>query len=207
MGLGFARYFAVVAGWEEHIDATLSEAEQLAHKGLSFDSALAEAHALLGFIYLHRRQYERGLGELDRALEINPSDAESLFGRGSLLMWAGRSGEAIPALETALRYDPTNELAAINYAFALYLARRYDDAVRVLERTLKPGSGRVVRVNGSVMLIAALGQLGRTADAKAAADGLYKLWPFFSGQRFAEQFQNPTDRAHVLDGLTKAGLK
>ena len=43
---------------------------------------------------------------MDRAIAINPNDADALAGRGNVLMWSGRTDAAIISLEQARRLDP-----------------------------------------------------------------------------------------------------
>ena len=103
--LGGTYFEAVVSGWTEFRDEELEHAETLAQKALALDPATTSAYRLLAVINLYRRRYDLALGQIDRALEINPSDAESYAYRGNILVWAGRAAEALPWLEGALRFD------------------------------------------------------------------------------------------------------
>jgi Flp pilus assembly protein TadD len=62
-------------------------------------------------------------GQIDRALEINPSDAECFLMRGAILLWAGRAAEALSWIEGALRLDSAN---ARKPDSLLLHARRFD---------------------------------------------------------------------------------
>jgi Tfp pilus assembly protein PilF len=68
---------AVASGWTQFIGDDLSRAETLAQKALLLDSASTTAYRLLAEVHLARRNFDLALGQIDRALEINPSDAES----------------------------------------------------------------------------------------------------------------------------------
>ena len=70
------------SGWTEFRDDVLTKAQSAAQRALELDPSAANARRLLGFLYLLRGQYELAIAELDRAIEINPSDAESHSGRG-----------------------------------------------------------------------------------------------------------------------------
>src|SRR5262249_31047668 len=109
--LGLTLIEAVASGWTEFISDDLARAETLAQKAPSLHSASTPAYRLLAEVHLARRRFDLALGQIDRALEINPSDAESFSMRGAILLWAGRAAEALPWLGGALRLDGTNARA------------------------------------------------------------------------------------------------
>ena len=90
---------AMASGWTQFIAEDLARAETLAQKALLLDSASTAAYRLLAEVHLQRRRFDLALGQIDRALEINPSDAESFEKRGEILVWAGRAAEALPGLK------------------------------------------------------------------------------------------------------------
>lgn len=56
-------------------------------------------------------------------------------------------------------------------------------------------------------LAAAYAQSGRSEDAKRSAEMVKKLHPFFEVDSSFTLFRNPADRAKLLEGLRKAGLR
>ena len=79
---------------------------------------------------------------MDRAIAINPNDANALAGRGNILMWSGQTDAAVEALELAQRIDP--ELNAIDrfaLSLAYYLKGRYDAAIEQAELNLRETAG------------------------------------------------------------------
>ena len=206
-GIGFTRHEQVVSGWTEFHEESLAEAQRLAEQALALDPMLGDAHLLLGFVHLSRGDYDRSLQALDRAIELNPSDAEALAARGAALQWAGRTADSIAALETARAFDPASPMAAMNLGFAYYLAGRHEDAVRVLEPGHARESTAVIQLYRHVALAAAYAQLGRADEAAAARDALLKLNPFFETGDFVRQFRDPRHAAKFGEGLAKAGLR
>ena len=89
-------HFGDLAASGEKVQAALRAA--LAQKALALDPATTSAYRLLAIINMHRRRYDLALGQIDRAMEINPSDAENYVSRGNILSWAGRAAEALPWL-------------------------------------------------------------------------------------------------------------
>ena len=94
------------------------------------------AHGVLARAYAATRKYDLAMAESERALEINPSDAEVLRARAAVLLWTGRIEEAIATAEIANRLNPNiGPEAALNLGIAYLLSGRYADAVRLLEET------------------------------------------------------------------------
>jgi adenylate cyclase len=205
--LGYTYYEEARSGWTEFPDDAIRKAEQLARKALDVDPALPQGHRLLASSHLRRQEYDLALQELDRALQINPSDAQSLASRGAILMWAGRSDEGAKVLEAALLLDPTQELITFNLGSAYYLQGRYDDAIRILERSLAYDRVPLMKAYSQAVLAAACAQLGRAEDAARAHGTALALYPFFDVASFVEQFKSEGDRDRLMEGLRNAGFR
>jgi TolB-like protein/Tfp pilus assembly protein PilF len=203
-GLGLAYYEMVVLGWTEFSDDMAARAEELARKALLIDPENIDAHRLLSRVHNFLLQYDRALVEIDRALALNPSDAESHSQRGSILLWTGRLEEAIAAFETAFVLNPNLSASSVlDLGIAYYTARRHDDAIRFLEREALRHPDFVFI---PVVLAAAYGQLGRTADTKRMAETVRRRLPVFDPQTFGSRFQNRAHHDYLVEGLRKAGL-
>jgi adenylate cyclase len=204
--LGLSLIEAVASGWTEFISDDLARAETLAQKALSLDSASTTAYRLLAEVHLARRHFDLALGQIDRALEINPSDAESFSMRGAILVWAGRAAEALPWLEGALRLDSANARATLLLGTAYYFLDRYSESVEAMDHALAGNLGRNTQVTGRSILAAAYAQLDRRPDAERERTSVTRIAPFLDAERFASQFGTQTAHDHMLDGLKKAGF-
>ena len=140
--LGFAHHAAFLSGWTEFREDELERAETLAQKALAIDPATTSAYRLLSSIDIVKKRYDLGLRQIDRALEINPSDGESYETRGAILTWAGRASEALPWIEAALRFDHANASAAMQLCMANYFLGRDADAVAACDRVAARNPGR-----------------------------------------------------------------
>jgi adenylate cyclase len=205
--LGEAYYETVVSGWTEFREEEIERAESLAQKALTLDPATTSAYRLLSSTNMYRRRYDLALGQIDRALEINPSDAESYFQRGNILVWAGRAAEAMPWLEGSLRFDRAHTLTSQDLCVAYYFLSRYGEAIEAGDRTLARSSGRSVQMTTRPFVAAAYAQLGRNQNADSERAILARLWPFFDARTFAAQFGTQEARDHILEGLKKAGFR
>jgi len=204
--LGLTLIEAVASGWTEFIADDLARAETLAQKALLLDSASTTAYRLLAEVHLARRRFDLALGQIDRALEFNPSDAESFSMRGNILVWAGRAAEALPWLEGALRLDNANARATFLLSTAYYFLDRYSASVEAMDHALAGGLGRNTQVTGRSVLAAAYAQLDRRTDAERERSAAMRMAPLLDAERFASQFGTQTAHDHMLEGLKKAGF-
>ena len=107
----------------------------------------------------------------------------------------------------SLRLEPRGSDLALrltHVAAGSYFWRAYDDAVEAAEHLIRsfPGYPQSYR-----FLAAALGQLERTEEAKAALDKWIAIAPasFDMFVRERPPWMRPEDHAHMLEGLRKAG--
>jgi adenylate cyclase len=205
--LGGAHFEAVISGWSQYREDELERSKALAQKALALDPTTTRAYRLLSNIDLFSKRYDLALEQTDRALEINPSDADNYAQRGSILVWAGRSEEGLPWLEGALRFDRANGWAASQLCMAYYFVRRYSEGVDACDRALTRDPGRNTQMRTHPMLAATYAQLGRQQDADGERTIVAHLWPFFDPRIFAAQFGTQEARDHMLDGLKKAGFR
>jgi adenylate cyclase len=204
--LGLSLIEAVASGWTDFIADDLARAETLGQKALSLDSESTTAYRLLSETHMAKRRFELALGQIDRALEINPSDAESFSFRGTILLWAGRAGEALSWLEGALRLDSANARATLYLGTAYFFLDRYGESVEAIDRALAGNLGRNTQITGRTVLAAAYAQLDRRPDAERERNAVMRIAPFLDAERFASQFGSQTAHDHMLQGLKKAGF-
>jgi serine/threonine-protein kinase len=114
------------------------KAKDAVMRALEIDDSLAEAHASLALV---RTTYDWDWAgaerEFQRAIEISPSYATAHYWFALHLMWMGRMDEALARIETARELDPLSLVINRNLAQICIFARRYDDAIVALKRTLE----------------------------------------------------------------------
>jgi adenylate cyclase len=196
----------LVEHWERWVgpeEQPLERALEYARQGVAVNRASHSNHLALGQVCLNKGLYDEALEALETAIALNPNDADGYAFLSRALSFAGRPDEAIELIEKAQRLNPAApRWYPWNLGIALYLARRYDDAVTALRRA-RPLGGVGYR-----WLAAAYSQLGREQEAKAAAEEYLKLTPDFSlaSHLGILPFQHAADREHYAEGLRKAGF-
>ena len=88
-------------------------------------------------VYTARLMYYEAAQEYDRAVALAPGDAETHYALATYLTALGWHDEAIASIERARELDPASMAVASDYSWFLYIARRYDDAIRQARDTLK----------------------------------------------------------------------
>jgi adenylate cyclase len=182
-------------------------AESLARRAVSLDGADAEARSCLGWALQARGELEGALVEIERALAMSPNLAVAHWQLGATLIFSGRPKEGLRALETCIRLDPRAPFMSVrllHIACGLYLAREYEAVIDAAKRLIRsyPDFPMIYRWPA-----AALGQLGRTTEAKEWLEKAISDAPaaFNMYVRKRVPWFRPEDHAHLVEGLRKAG--
>jgi tetratricopeptide (TPR) repeat protein len=205
--LGWSHVEAAVSGWAEFPEDEVKRAEGLAQKALALDPSTTRAFQLLASIGVYQRDYDRALTQIDRALALNPSEAENFRVRGFILARSGKPAEAVPWLEGTLRLDAANSRAAMNLAIAKYFLGQYEAAVAASDRVLGHDTGRIIQLMVHPVRAAAYARLGKQEEATRERAVIARMAPFFDAERFAGQFGTQQARDDMLAGLKAAGFR
>ncbi|UYO75422.1 type IV pilus biogenesis/stability protein PilW [Halomonas qinghailakensis] len=97
------------------------------------DDGAADAYTQLGVAYLERDNLTRALGALDRALEINPRNAEALQALALVYQQQNENELASHYFQQAIKSAPSFTRARNNYAAFLYQQGQFTAACEQLE--------------------------------------------------------------------------
>ena len=116
----------------------MPKARAAALKALSLDNTLAEAHSALGNILVRFDLDFAGAGnEFRRALELNPTYAGARCRYAALLSNLGKFEASESEYQHALELEPQSLVSNVGYGGMLFYARRNDDAVGQLRKTIE----------------------------------------------------------------------
>lgn len=153
--------------------------------------------------------HEDAVDEAERAIALDPNDADGFVALAGVLNLAGRPGEAHQMVRRAMRLNPH---FPPSYLYELGLAEfsmeRFADSRASLERAvaLNPDDRWSLR-----LLLATYGHLGAEQEARKLLDTAAANWRGFDpltirGSTFWYPFKEPADAARLAAGLRRAGV-
>jgi TolB-like protein/Flp pilus assembly protein TadD/class 3 adenylate cyclase len=117
---------------------TFPQAKEAARKAIEIDDSLAEAHASLSFTrFWFDWDWPDAEREAKRAISLNPNSSFAHIAYAHLLSDMGRHEEALSQATQARQLDPVSVLINFLEGAFLYHARRDDDAMVRLQKTLE----------------------------------------------------------------------
>jgi len=139
--LAYARlaYSELTRNWfiRNLTSAELAEVKSNIERALAIAPALADAHLALGlFYYWGHRDYDAGLRELDRALELQPSSSNSRNLRAAIYRRRGEWKGSLAEFDRAAELDPRDSGIPAEIGNTYNVLRRWSDAEHKLTRAL-----------------------------------------------------------------------
>jgi TolB-like protein/Flp pilus assembly protein TadD len=117
--------------------AQLAEVKSDIDHALAIAPTLPDAHLALGeFYYWGYRDYDAGLRELDRALELQPSSSNSRNTRAAIYRRRGEWQRALAEFDRAAELDPRDPQISFNIGLTYLVLRRWSDAEHQLTHAL-----------------------------------------------------------------------
>ncbi len=170
-------------------------------QALARDPADGRIHWLLANLhgYLGERDDERR--QLERALEINPNDANAMISYGMSLAFSGRGEEGIATIREAMRLNPYHpEWYWLSLGAAFMLMRRFEDAIEAYKRRTRPKVWVLSR------LAVCYAHLGRDHEAREMGRQILRQNPAFRISTLRKGGWPAAGIDLLRDGLRKAGL-
>jgi TolB-like protein/Tfp pilus assembly protein PilF len=143
----FARAYAALSvnhavayrrGWAGEPDKTLELAVDLAQKAASLDNSSPHILWALGYSYLFRKEYQKAIDSLEKAIHIAPSFADGYALLALINNNLGRYEQAAEKIRKAMAINPvyTFEYPYL-LGWAYYGASRYEQAIEILSKAIE----------------------------------------------------------------------
>jgi TolB-like protein/predicted Zn-dependent protease len=117
--------------------AQLEEVKSNIERALAIAPDLPEAHLALGLLhYWGHRDYDSALRELDRAIELQPSNSDSRTTRAAIYRRRGEWRRSLAEFEHELELNPRDSLSATELGNTYSALRRWSEAERAYTRAL-----------------------------------------------------------------------
>ena len=202
--------FCVGQGWPENRRKEVARAYGFARKANRLDPEDALALAIMGhceaFLY---HEFDEALRCFEVSLRLNPNSAFVWMLSSATYSYYGEPDEALRRLEKSEQLCPIEP----HFNFMFYTAKaiactfkgNYRESVRWGRRAVRESP---FFSNGYKPLLASLGQLNKTNEAKEYVRRLMEIEPNFCVDKFSKDypFKNTEDRDRYTEGLIKAGV-
>ena len=188
------------------------EAEKFLKKAMQNPTPLA--HQVNSMVFLHLKRHEEAIAEAEKAIAMDPNDADSYIALASALSLSGRPKEALQLIKDAMRLNPHYpSFYLYELGLAQFCMEQLDRAAVSLERAtaLNPDDRWSFR-----LLLATYGLLGRNEDVARVFEtiehgvkrGRQNYFDPLSIRviKFWYPFREPTDTNRLVEGLRKAGV-
>jgi adenylate cyclase len=205
--LAWSHMIDAIFGWSENADKSWESARKFATMAVERDDDEAWGHyAMAGYYLAKLGQHDRAIAEYQKALALNPNDADVITDYGLCLSYAGRAEEAIEWALKAMRLNPHSpDWYVMQLGSIYYDARRYEDAIATLERLRD-----VETIFTDLYLAASHAKLGHDSEAQKAIESALKIEPEATIEKWttAEKvpYKDPGYRENFREGLRRAGL-
>jgi len=159
-----------------------AKAAAAAQRALALDPLVAEAHTSLALVRLAGDwNFPEAEAELRRALELDAGQAQPRIYLAWVLVLNGDTAAGIVEARRAQEIEPLSPLVNAGVAFALYNARRYEEAIAECEKSLEVDPNLLAAIHFMAMCRA---QQGRLPDAIALSErtvAMSERAPFYLG--------------------------
>jgi TolB-like protein/class 3 adenylate cyclase len=189
--------------WTNDPEAALNEALELARLAVLHDDIDARGYAEMGLAHLYKKQHEEALASYERALELNPNDADLLAEMGDCLVYVRQAGRAVQLLEQAIRLNPYHPDSYLWYLGDAYFhLGEYDKTIHTLHKMRD-------QAEGHRLMAASHALLGHMDEARRHASAVMDVHPNFTIEQWRKVPPNkyPEDLEVFVEGLRKAGLR
>jgi len=204
--LASAHMMDVWLGYSKSRAKSLKTAAELLQKSIDLEDTLDLPHALLGFLYNMRRQYDKAIEEGERAIELNPNSADAYAWLSLSLRHSGRLDDALTSIKKALRLSPFPPSMYVLYLGHIYRdSGMYAEAISAYEKVVARQPANLFAYVG---LTSSYSLSGREKEAQTAASEVLKINPKFSVAHYAKTWpgKDNTIKERFLNSLRKAGL-
>jgi len=208
--LGWTTVIDVLRGWSKSPKQSLVQAEKFLNQALAIDESDGHTRAHLCGLYTFTGRYEKAIAEGERAIALAPNDSRAYCSYAESLNAAGRSQEAISAVNKAIRLDPIPRYFCSQLLGSAYRSvGQYEKAITALRKAVKLAPNPPASFWARLNLAASYSSLGREEEARAEVAEILKIAPKSSLEYMATKstyYKNRADLERLIAALRKAGL-
>ncbi|MER9126391.1 adenylate/guanylate cyclase domain-containing protein [Mesorhizobium sp. M0959] len=194
----------ILAGFGINSESEIKAAADVAERAVRLDPRDAEAHAVFGMSLKDKGDNARAKVELDTALRLAPGSAEILTFYSGFASGFDEPERGAQLVDQIIRLDPNYPMwATAFYSTAYFMAGRYEDALKMLERKTPDNYSKWEWVMRSSSLAA----LGRIDEANASVRETLKHYSDLTVEGMVNEFiLSKTERGRFIETMPLAGF-
>jgi adenylate cyclase len=185
---------------------SLARASELVDKALALNEEDSDAHIVLSYLCLMKKQYEEAIAAAERAVALNPNGADAYAQLANSLDASDKTTEAIELYNKAIRLNPMPPSYYYHLlGHASFGVGQLEEATRAYEKAIQLEPTNLFAHLG---LTAAYIYMGFQEEARASAAEVLRLDPRFSLNSYGKliPLKNRDRIRGYVDALRKAGL-
>ena len=158
---------AVDDGFQSLANDNLSETVKHAAEAARLAPGHPDVLYLQGVLYLKQKEWSKAQDVLEKATQVDPSDAQAFAALGMALCDQGKYASAIPPLEKSMQLNPAAAWdTRWTLARAYYQHAQYDQALQMSQDALAASTGKAPEIQ--LLVAQSLTAVGRYDDAAQA---------------------------------------
>ncbi len=212
--LALCQWATVSPGWMDRSNPDVAEMIHLARSAVALDSNDPEVlHIAAQIVASPGGDLNGGVALINKAIGLNPSNADVLRTAGQLYAYAGDTKSAFAYLERSIRLSPLSRGSWVYFSYALahFVAGEFEAATEWTAKALqeRPNYGPALRYRA-----ASLGLLGRVEEGRHVVRRLLELVPDYTIARARRHFEfdmnnifgTPGVADSFYEGLRRSGV-
>jgi TolB-like protein len=207
MILSRSLYARALHGFSSDLEADRRDLLQAATRAVSLEGHDAYAHYAMCIAHLMDNQPSAAVIEAERAVELAPSFALAQNALGWSRIFTGAYSDALEPINLAIRLSPRDPVIYFFHC-ALALAHFHLQDDETCAQLASRAVSAKPRYFSMLVLLAALGRIGRAAEARALVARAKTVEPKDSQTYWLHMFPyaDPLSRAEIEAALATAGL-
>jgi TolB-like protein/DNA-binding winged helix-turn-helix (wHTH) protein/Flp pilus assembly protein TadD len=205
--LALSYAYDVSTGWTNTPEENLRYAKELSQKSIELDDGLSQVHWAVGYTALISREYQLALSEAQKVIDLDPNNADGYGLLAAVLNYAAKPKDALRYMQKAMNLNPLHPSVYKVIMGEIYFnLHDYNNAVKQFEHALiRNPEAQEPRI----FLSASYAHLDRIDDANWQLEQIRGVDPEISITTIQPviPFRDPMQLKHLINGLSKAGLK
>jgi len=210
--LAWTHSMAADPAWSQNPSEHLKMLLEISKKVLAMDESDSDVRALSGLAYLWQGELEKAIVEGEKAIVLDPANAQSHVLLSCSMNTVGRFDEVIRLVKKAMRLHPYYPAYYLTWLGGAYrMSGNYEDALTVynqlLDRSLK---GDFPPAHAHLFLADLYAEIGKEDEARTHAAEVLKIEPEFSLKVVKHintyDYTDPALMERRLNALRKAGI-